>query len=69
VSWHPGPPQVVFRHLLAEAIREALTTREPIGDTAISYNVVEAITRLAESVDRLAAALDRFRVGEDSDDP
>jgi hypothetical protein len=44
MSWVPGPPQVVVRHLLAEAIREALTVKEPIGDAAITYNVVEAST-------------------------
>jgi hypothetical protein len=53
MTWVPGPPQMVVRHLVAEAIREALTVREPIGDAAITYNVVEALNRLATSIDRL----------------
>jgi hypothetical protein len=72
MTWVPGPPQVVVvRHLLAEAIREALTVKEPIGDAAITYNVVEALNRLATSIDRLTQVVaDANRLnGHDDDDP
>jgi hypothetical protein len=60
---------VVVRHLLAEAIREALTTKEPIGDAAISYNVVEALNRLATSIDQLTQVVrDANRLNGQDDD-
>lgn len=82
MSGIPGPGQILVRHLLAEAIKASLIAKEPIGDAAVTYNVVEVLARLCDSIDGLAAsndrnseallenaaALDRFRSGQDDDD-